>query len=105
MAANPVDVSLSGLKEASYVRVESDAPTNAEAILDIERWCREHGFVRTREHWLMVVDRVDGVRVRRAVCYRPAPDEEEQLQRDVAELAARVAAQPLTPSSADLLQE
>lgn len=54
--------------EANAVLVDSDAPTNAEAIREIDEWGTAHGFVRTNEYWLRVIV-CDNKKLFRGVCY------------------------------------
>ena len=62
-------------EEADFVEVESDLQENLKALVEVEDWASDHGFMRTNEGYLRRVRRDDGVFVRRAVCYRPAVDE------------------------------
>jgi hypothetical protein len=54
---------------ATSVQVDSDAPDNRTALLEIENWSAEHAFARTSEYWLrpmLLGDR----RVFRGFCFR-----------------------------------
>lgn len=64
--------------EAEQVQVESDAADNLRAILEIDDWASEHGFVRVRDYWLEAVER-DGKRVFRGACYRRSQEELERI--------------------------
>ncbi len=66
---NPV----SNLDSADQAWFDSDAPTNAEAIREIDAEAARHGLVRTREFWLQTFSMPDGRIVRRGFCYRPEP--------------------------------
>jgi hypothetical protein len=75
--ANPA----TGLDQVDQAWFESDAPTNAEAIKEIDAEAARHGLVRTREYWLQRFTSPDGRLVYRGFCYRPP----------VSDLAERVA--------------
>ena len=105
MAAGVVDVGRAELEQREFVKVDSDAPTNAEAILEIEEWCREYGFVRARESWLAVIARPDGNQVRRGLCYRPSAEEQRQRDLEVEVLENQVRSMPVTRPSSELLEE
>lgn len=105
MAAGAVDVGQAELAQREFVKVDSDAQTNAEAILEIEEWCRKHGFVRTRENWLSVISRPGGTKVRRGLCYRPSAEEQRQRDLDLKALEDQVRSMPLTKPSAELLED
>ena len=68
-------------KEADLVEVESDAPDNFTAIEQIDSWASEHKMFRTNEHWLGAAILPSGLRVFRAVCYRPTTDQIEAIAR------------------------
>ncbi len=89
------------LQPEQPVMVDSDAPDNASAILEIERWCRDLGLARVREHWLRTLV-ADGTKVRRGVCYRPAGDVGEQYAEQISAIDRRVAAMPESGDSVDL---
>ena len=57
-------------QKASSVQVDSDAPDNAAAILEIEDWAAENGFARVHEYWLRQIHGKDGSRAFRGICYR-----------------------------------
>jgi hypothetical protein len=63
----------SGLEQAEQAWFDSDAPTNAEAIREIDAEAARFGLVRTREYWLQTFSLPDGRIVRRGFCYRPEP--------------------------------
>lgn len=67
------------LGEGGLVRVESDAPGNAQAIREIETWCAQHGFMRFQEHHLPVKRREDGTVVRVGRCYRMYSVERQEV--------------------------
>jgi predicted polyphosphate/ATP-dependent NAD kinase len=62
-----------GLDQADQAWFDSDAPTNSEAIREIDAEAARHGLVRTREYWLQTFSLPDGRVVRRGFCYRPEP--------------------------------
>lgn len=62
---------LTGLDQVDQAWFDSDAPSNAEAIRDIDGEASRHGLVRTREYWLQTFSLPDGRVVRRGFCYRP----------------------------------
>ncbi len=62
-----------GLDEAELAWFESDAPTNVEAIKEIDAEAARYGLVRTRESWLQRFKLPDGRLVYRGFCYRPEP--------------------------------
>ncbi|MBI2300439.1 MAG: hypothetical protein HYU66_16110 [Armatimonadetes bacterium] len=97
---SPRDDELLGLPVEKPIMVDSNAETNALAILEIERWCREHGLVRARENWLRTVLQGE-VRVRRGVCYRPGPGTDEYRELEQA-IEGRVANMPPTTDSMEL---
>lgn len=67
-----------GLDQADQAWFESDAPTNAEAIREIDAEASRHGLVRTREYWLQTFSLPDGRIVRRGFCYRPALSQQSE---------------------------
>jgi hypothetical protein len=90
------------LKAGLPVLVDSNAPTNADAIIEVERWCGGNGLVRARENWLRRVQRADGTPVWRAVCYRAEPD---QTKRTLERMKRRANTMPETASSVELSKE
>lgn len=60
-----------GLEGADLAWFDSDAPTNDEAIREIDAEAARFGLVRTREYWLQTFSLPDGRVVRRGFCYRP----------------------------------
>ena len=61
------------LDSADQAWFDSDAPSNADAIREIDAEAAKFGLVRTREYWLQTFSLPDGRVVRRGFCYRPAP--------------------------------
>lgn len=61
------------LDQVDQAWFDSDAPTNAEAIREIDMQAAKHGLARTREYWLQTFELPDGRIVRRGFCYRPGP--------------------------------
>jgi hypothetical protein len=64
----PTEADLDQVDQAWF---ESDAPTNDQAIREIDVEAAAHGLVRVREYWLQVFSLPDGRLVRRGFCYRP----------------------------------
>ena len=93
------DVDPAEVAEGQMVLVDSDAPDNARAILEVEQWCREYGLWRADEQHLSTVF-ADGRLLRRARCYRPYGEEVKQRSANSAEIDRRAAAMPLTEPSA-----
>ena len=87
------------LDHAELAWFESDAPTNNEAIREIDAEAARHGLVRTREHWLQRHSGPDGRIVFRGICYRPEPS-------DFAErVAARRGTEVAGMSSEEIVRE
>jgi len=76
--------------------VDSDAGTNAQAILEVDLWCEERGLVRARESYLRTLRTPEGVLLRRAICYQPPVAMERQAAEDFANIKRHVAAMPET---------
>src|SRR5437764_13853143 len=93
--SNPINT----LDQADQAWFDSDAPTNDQAIREIDAEAARHGLVRTREYWLQRLPLPDGRLVFRGICYRPEPTG----------LSDRVAARRGTTvqgaSSADIVRE
>jgi hypothetical protein len=81
--------------------VDSDAATNAQAILEVDLWCRERGLVRARESYLRTLRTPEGVLLRRAVCYEPPLAMERQAAEEFANIRQHVAAMPETAPLAE----
>lgn len=62
------------LEGTNTVQVDSDAVDNRAALLEIEDWAAQHGFVRTNEYSLRQLLK-DGKRMFRGTCYRVSPEE------------------------------
>lgn len=94
------------LAEGQVVLADSDAPSDAAAIWEIERYCREQDppLWRADELHLSTVF-FEGRLLRRGRCYRPYADELRQRAESSAEIDRRVSAQPLTTSSVELTRE
>lgn len=69
--SNPPNISDLDLADQAWF--DSDAPTNDQAIREIDAEAARHGLVRTREYWLQTFSLPDGRVVRRGFCYRPEP--------------------------------
>jgi hypothetical protein len=97
----PSEQAVAALELEQPIMVDSDADSNAKAILEIETWCREHQLVRVRENWLRTV-REGGQTFRRGVGFRPRGDIGEQYQELIDIIEARVADMPETSNSVEL---
>lgn len=78
VSSNPAN----GLDQVDQAWFDSDAPTNEQAIREIDEEAARHGLVRTREYYLQTFLAPDGRIVRRGFCFRPAPS--GRLERVVA---------------------
>jgi len=85
--------------------VDSNANTNAQAIREVDLWCRERGLVRARESYLSTVSTPEGGVVRRAVCYRPPEDRVRRAEQAWAEMERRLQSMPETLPIVDSLLE
>ena len=56
---------------AEMIEVESDARDNYAAIIEIEDWAYEHGYLRPNESWLQKFVNEEGRPVRSSILYRP----------------------------------
>ncbi len=92
-------------QDATSVIAFSDATDNFSAIRDLDKWAREHGFVRGREYTLNVKQDVGGHRVYYGVCYRLTAADRQAAEADMERMRQRRAGMALTPSSDELLQE
>ena len=86
------------LDQADQAWFDSDAPSNVEAIREIDAEAGKHGLVRTREYWLQTLLNPDGRVVRRGFCYRPEPS--GRLERVV----KRRGIDPEGPASQELIR-
>jgi hypothetical protein len=66
---------------SNTIQLDSDAPGNREAIIEMDEWAAENGFARINEQWLRRIQR-GGRQLYRGVCYRLT--EEEQQSSSVA---------------------
>ena len=76
---------------SNTVQLDSDAPSNREAILEIDEWAAEHGFARVNEHWLRRILR-GGRQFFRGVCYR-LTEEEQQSSSAACQMSAEALSQ------------
>jgi hypothetical protein len=81
--------------------VDSDAETNAQAILEVDRWCQARGLVRAKENYLRTLRTPEGVLLRRAICYQPSPAMERREWEEFAEVQRHIAAMPETAPVAE----
>lgn len=100
----PSEAELDGLEPEQPLMVDSDADSNAHAILEIERWCREHGLTRVQEGWLRKLSLENGTEVYRGVCYRPGGEWDRSRTAAFAEAERTARAMPATRSSVDILR-
>src|SRR5262245_29869641 len=91
------------LEEVVSVLVYSDAPTNDDAIRDIDTWAREHGFVRTHEYNLRTTAR-NGKRVYMGFCYRLRDEDYDSIEEGMRRVNERREKMPMTTDSAELLR-
>ena len=88
-----------GLDQVDQAWFDSDAPTNTDAIREIDAEAAKHGLVRTREYWLQTFSLPDGRIVRRGFCYRP--EQTGRLER----VASRRGASLEGASSAQIVRD
>ncbi len=91
--------------EASLVMVSSDALDNVTAIREIDRWARDHGFVRSNEYHLGRRQTADGTMLFSSACYRFDENFHRAAETDLAQIRANRQKMPVTASSDLLLQE
>ena len=91
--------------DASLVMVSSDAPDNASAIRDIDKWARDNGFVRSNEYHLGRRQMANGRMLFFSPCYRLDEDYRRAADTDLAQIRANRQKMPITVSSDQLLQE
>jgi hypothetical protein len=85
-------------EHSNVVLIESSAPTNREALLEIEDWAAQHGFVRTTESFLRQVIRRDGIRAYRSTCYRLDDQERAAIadrQQEILDRSSRMTTEVL----------
>lgn len=70
----------------NVLQVDCDAPTNDDAVLEIDDWADNHGFIRTNEYWLRQVIK-NGRRFFRGICYRITHDEWTAIDDDAKRVA------------------
>lgn len=96
------------IAEDQVLLVDSDAPTEALAIFEIQLWCDEYGLRRAPELHPAVVMH-EGKLLRRGRCYRPTGEElrsdAAEVARVVEEINSRLAGMPMTTSSVELTRE
>lgn len=79
----------------NVIQVDCDAPTNKDAILEIEKWAAERGFLRTNEYGLRRV-LLKGRVLFRGICYRQKEEEVNMLKADEERINALVESMPVT---------
>jgi hypothetical protein len=84
-------------EDVNVVQLDSDAPDNDKAILDIESWAADKGFARTNEYWLRPIWLGNGRRVLRGICYRLTREEIGSAETACRNSAEAVADLPVTP--------
>jgi hypothetical protein len=95
------DIDPAELQPGQMVLVDTDAPSNAKAILEIVQFCHEHGLWRADEPNLSTVF-FEGRWLQRGRCYRPYPEEQQQRMEAWVEIDRRREQMPLTTSSVEL---
>jgi transposase-like protein len=93
-----VAVTPANWEEVGLVQIDSDAPSNAAAVVEIEDWAAEHGMVRTNEYWLRQLNR-GNQRLFRGICYRVTEEERASRLERLRRIEERVDAMPVTPHS------
>jgi len=93
------------LASANSVLVYSDAPTNIQAIKEIDAWAWGNGFRRTLESRLLVVRRDDLGRCYKGVCFRWSDEDRRAAEEDIESYARARNAMPMTADSALLARE
>ena len=68
-------------QNANVLQIDSDAPNNQVAIMEMDQWAYEKGFARTNEYWLRRIRR-NGQTIFRSICYR-VEEEERATQREI----------------------
>jgi len=91
-------------RKANSVQVDSDAPDNAAAILEIEDWAAENGFARVHEYWLRQIHGENGSRAFRGICYRLTEEEVSSSKATCHSIAEVVSELPVTPHQTDETQ-
>ncbi|MEE9293543.1 MAG: hypothetical protein V3W34_01060 [Phycisphaerae bacterium] len=84
-----MDVDPQVTSDVNIVQVDSDAPDNRDAILEIEQWASEKGFVRTNEYWLRQIVK-NGRRLFRGICYRISNEEQTAMREDAKKIEETV---------------
>lgn len=96
-----VAIDPAGWESANVVQVDSDAPTNKEAIIDIENWTADKDFVRTTEYWLQRIRKKDGRKVFRGICYRLTEEVVRSNEAACQSNAEVLENMPVTPHQVD----
>lgn len=91
--------------DAPFVMVSSDAPDNAGAIRDIDKWARDNGFVRSNEYHLGRRQTADGRMLFFSPCYRLDESFRRAAETDLTRMRANRQKMPVTASSDILLRE
>ena len=87
------------------VMVSSDAPDNASAIRDIDKWARDNGFVRSNEYHLGRRQTAEGKMLFFSPCYRLDETFQRAAETDLARIRDNRQKMPVTVSSDVLLRE
>jgi hypothetical protein len=83
-------------EQFNVVQLDSDAPDNRQALLEMESWARERGFARTNEYILRRVRTATGT-IFRGICYRLTLEEERSNNAVAREREEALARMPVTP--------
>ena len=82
------------VSQAQSMTVYSDAATNAEAVREISKWVREHGFVRPKDYWLKQTMH-DGKLLFQSQCRRLTEDDLRAADQRLEAIAQRREQLPL----------
>ena len=88
-------------EKANVVQIDSDAPDNDQAMLEIEEWAVENGFARTNEYWLRKIITAKNERVFRGICYRLTKEEAQSGEAAAREMAEATNSLPRTEHQVD----
>jgi hypothetical protein len=96
-----VKIDPEGFEKANVVQLDSDAPDNDQAMLEMEAWAVENGFARTNEYWLRKIITADNKRVYRGICYRLTREEADSGEAAVREMVEATNNLPRTEHQVD----
>ncbi len=87
------------------IAVYSDATDNLHAIQEIDQWAQSHGYVRSREAVLNVMQSMDGKRYFYCACYLLDENDFRAVNADLSQIRERREQMAMTASSADLRRD